>query len=156
MLDTPGLLDRPMEDRNAIEQQAIAALEHVGSVALFLFDASGACGTPPDEQLHLLEEVRGLLPGTPLEVITSKADLLKPLPAAWDEVKAAEQAWREAGSEGLPDLPLLHDEEGRITLSALEDVGMDALRMHLVRLCAEKNEVDPLALPEGWHRSDKV
>ena len=84
-----------------------------------------------------------------MEVITSKADLLKPLPAAQDEVKAAEQAWREAGSEGLPDLPLLHDEEGRITLSALEDVGMDALRMHLVRLCAEKNEVDPLALPDG-------
>ena len=71
-------------------------------------------------------------------------------------MKAAEQAWREAGSEGLPDLPLLHDEEGRITLSALEDVGMDALRMHLVRLCAEKNEVDPMALPEGWHRSDKA
>ena len=122
----------------------------------FLFDASGACGTPPEEQLHLLEEVKTLLPGTPLEVITSKADLLKPLPAAWDEVKAAEQAWREAGSEGLPDLPLLNDEEGRITLSALEDVGLDALRMHLVRLCAEKNEVDPMALPEGWHRSDKA
>ena len=30
-------------------------LEHVGSVALFLFDASGR-GTPPEEQLHLLEE----------------------------------------------------------------------------------------------------
>ena len=156
MLDTPGLLDRPMEDRNAIEQQAIAALEHVGSVALFLFDASGACGTPPEEQLHLLEEVKTLLPGTPLEVITSKADLLKPLPSSWDEVKEAEQAWREAGSEGLPDLPLLHDGEGRITISALEDVGLDALRMHLVRMCAEKNEVDPLALPDGWHRSDKA
>lgn len=154
MLDTPGLLDRPMEDRNAIEQQAIAALEHVGSVALFLFDASGACGTPPEEQLHLLEEVRTLLPGTPLEVITSKADLLKPLPSAWEDVKAAEQAWRDAGSEGQPELPMLNDEEGRITISATEDVGLDALRMHLVRLCEGKRETDPMSLPEGWHRSD--
>ena len=156
MLDTPGLLDRPMEDRNAIEQQAIAALEHVGSVALFLYDASGECGTTTEEQLHLLEEVKTLLPGTPLEVITSKADLLNPLPSAWDEVKDAEAAWRDAGSPGQPELPLLRDEDGRITLSALQDVGLDALRMHLVRLCEEKRDTDPMSLPEGWHRSDRV
>ena len=92
----------------------------------------------------------------PLEVITSKADLLDPLPSAWDEVKDAEAAWREAGSPGQPQLPLLRDEDGRITLSALQDVGLDALRMHLVRLCEEKRDTDPMSLPEGWHRSDRV
>ena len=97
-----------------------------------------------------------MLPGTQLEVVTSKADILNPLPSAWDEVKDAEAAWREAGSPGQPDLPLLRDEEGRITLSALQDVGLDALRMHLVRLCEEKRETEPMSLPEGWHRSDRV
>ena len=32
MVDTPGLLDRPMHERNSIELQAIAALEHIGSL----------------------------------------------------------------------------------------------------------------------------
>ena len=50
----------------------------------------------------------------------------------------------------------MRDEDGRITLSALQDVGLDALRMHLVRLCEEKRDTDPMSLPEGWHRSDRV
>ena len=48
MVDTPGLLDRPMEQRNHIEMQAIAALEHIGSLVLFLVDGSESCGTPLD------------------------------------------------------------------------------------------------------------
>ena len=43
--DTPGLLDRPMENRNQIEMQAISALEHLGSLVLFLIDDSEECGT---------------------------------------------------------------------------------------------------------------
>ena len=38
MVDTPGLLDRPMVERNNIEMQAIAALENIGDVLLFLID----------------------------------------------------------------------------------------------------------------------
>jgi len=155
MLDTPGLLDRPMEDRNAIEMQAIAALEHVGSVALFLIDESATCGTPLEEQLHLLDEVRLLLPGTRLLEVTSKADLLDPRPEGWAATKDAETAWRDAGRQGLPDLPLLLDGAGRPTVSAVDDVGLEALRLHLVRLCAEGRSSDALSLPEGWHRSDR-
>ena len=154
LVDTPGLLDRPMSRRNAIEQQAIAALENIGSLVLFLLDTSEACGTPLEEQLNLLEDVDRLLPGTDMLVVTSKADLLSPRPEGWDVVQQEELTWREAGSKGTPELPLLYDEEGRPTMSATEDVGLDALRLEIVRRVKAAQVVDPMKLPEGWHRRD--
>ena len=77
--------------------------------------------------MHLLEDVERLLPGTELMVVSSKADALKPLPKDWDFVKESEERWRNNGSQGEPRLSLLLDDEGRPTMSALENVGLDAL-----------------------------
>jgi nucleolar GTP-binding protein len=154
MVDTPGLLDRPMEQRNHIEMQAIAALEHIGSLVLFLVDESESCGTPLEEQMNLLEEVQTLLPDTELMQVSSKADLLKPLPPMWDEVAQHETAWRDGGSEGEPLLPLLLDGEGRVCLSATENVGLDAMRLEIVRRVKAARPNDPMELPEGWYRQD--
>ena len=75
VLDTPGLLDRPMADRNAMERQAIAALAHVASGVLFLLDPTESCGYPLDAQRRLLEEIRSLFPQIPIEVVANKSDL---------------------------------------------------------------------------------
>ena len=154
LVDTPGLLDRPMIKRNAIEMQAIAALENIGSLVLFLLDESEHCGTPMEEQMNLLEEIKGLLPETDLLVVTSKADLLTPVPEMWDEVVAAEKQWHDEGSEGDPELPLLYDHQGRPTMSATEFVGMDAMRLEIVNRVKSARQIDPLSLPEGWYRRD--
>lgn len=50
VIDTPGLLDRPMSERNDIELQAITALKHLDAVVLFLIDASENCGYTIEEQ----------------------------------------------------------------------------------------------------------
>ena len=154
LVDTPGLLDRPMIKRNAIEMQAIAALENTGSLVLFLMDESEHCGTPLEEQNNLLEEIKGLLPETELLVVTSKADLLNPQPEMWDDVIAAEKQWHDEGSEGDPHLPLLFDHHGRPTMSATEFVGMDAMRLEIVSRVKSVREIDPLSLPDGWYRRD--
>ncbi|MAE78722.1 MAG: GTP-binding protein [Candidatus Poseidoniales archaeon] len=155
LVDTPGLLDRPMEQRNEIELQAIAALENIGSLVLFLLDESEACGTSLEEQNNLLEDVQKLLPGTDLMVVTSKADLLEPLPEQWDAVRSAEQDWIEQGSEGEPELPLLYDHQGRVTMSATEFVGMDSMRLEIVRRVRIARPNNPMELPEGWYRRDQ-
>lgn len=103
--------------------------------------------------MSLLEDVERLLPGTELLVVSSKADALNPLPEDWELVKESEERWREHGSQGEPKLPLLYDDEGRPTMSALENVGLDALRLEVVRKVKASRIVDPLTLPEGWHRS---
>ena len=75
MVDTPGLLDRPMTERNKIEMQAIAALENVGDIVLFLIDPSESSGMSLQDQRHLLGEVTELLADRPLLRVYSKSDL---------------------------------------------------------------------------------
>jgi Predicted GTPase len=77
-IDTPGLLFRPQQERNAIEQQAMNALIHVADLILFILDPSETCGYAFDDQLRLLDEIRGLA-AAPLIVAVNKADE-RPLP----------------------------------------------------------------------------
>jgi hypothetical protein len=95
-----------------------------------------------------------LLPETELMMVSSKADLLDPRPAMWSEVVEAETAWREAGAEGEPMLPLLLDHAGRVSISATENIGLDAMRLEIVRRVKSARPNDPMELPEGWYRQD--
>ncbi|MGQ0797382.1 MAG: NOG1 family protein [Methanobacteriota archaeon] len=79
VLDTPGLLDRPMEKRNRIERQAIAALAHVADVVVFLLDPTETCGYPLEAQTRLLDEVRRIFPGVPIVAADNKSDLPGPM-----------------------------------------------------------------------------
>jgi len=74
LVDTPGLLDRPMAERNEIERQAVSALSHVADGIVFLVDASGSCGYPVDDQLVLRDELRERFEA-PLLTVCNKADL---------------------------------------------------------------------------------
>tara|TARA_B100000579_G_C22571822_1_gene729273 strand:+ start:58 stop:522 length:465 start_codon:yes stop_codon:yes gene_type:complete len=154
MVDTPGLLDRPMEKRNDIEMQAISALENLGSLVLFLIDENEECGTSLQEQNNLLEEILELLAETTVMVISTKADLHQKKPENWDLVCKAEQDYLQSGEEQYTELPLLIDKNGYITISALENVGMEALKMEIVRIVKDNTPVDPMNLPEGWYRAD--
>lgn len=78
VVDTPGLLDRPLEERNQVELQAISALKNLAGVIVFLLDPSETCGYRLADQLHLLEEVRRSFPHTRIFVAANKADLLGP------------------------------------------------------------------------------
>jgi nucleolar GTP-binding protein len=74
VIDTPGLLDRPLEERNDIERQAISALRHVGNVVLFILDPSETCGYTLGEQYHLLGEVKKFI-RMPALVVANKVDI---------------------------------------------------------------------------------
>ncbi|HEY3273971.1 MAG TPA: NOG1 family protein [Methanocella sp.] len=74
VIDTPGLLDRPLEERNEIELQAISALRYVGEVLLFIVDPSEECGFTMAEQEKLLDEVRHTVK-IPVLVVANKIDM---------------------------------------------------------------------------------
>jgi len=51
VIDTPGLLDQPLEQRNVIEMQAITALAHLQAAVLYFFDLSEQCNFTLVEQV---------------------------------------------------------------------------------------------------------
>ena len=154
MVDTPGLLDRPMHKRNDIEMQAISALENLGSLVLFLIDESENCGMTILEQNNLLEEILELLAETTVMIISTKADIHPEKPVNWNVVKSAEEEYLMSGEEHYSELPLLIDRNGYITISALENVGLEALKMEIVRIVKDNTPVDPMNLPDGWYRAE--
>ncbi len=76
VVDTPGLLDRPMEERNDIERQTVAALSHLQGVVLYILDPSEHCGYPLASQLSLAEDLKNWI-GLPMLIVANKADLLR-------------------------------------------------------------------------------
>jgi nucleolar GTP-binding protein len=73
VMDTPGLLDRPMSERNDIEKQAITAIHYLDAVVMFMIDPSESCGYEIEAQKHLLAEIRENFK-LPLLVVSNKAD----------------------------------------------------------------------------------
>ncbi|RLF18707.1 MAG: GTP1/OBG family GTP-binding protein [Thermoprotei archaeon] len=75
VLDTPGLLDRPLSERKPSELQAIAALKHLARSAIFIIDPSEASGYTINEQLNVFNEVINFLGDTPCIPVLNKVDL---------------------------------------------------------------------------------
>ena len=74
IVDTPGLLDRPLDKRNPIELQAITALKYLAQVILYIVDPSETCGYPLKEQLSLYEDLKELF--GKIYLIVNKIDLV--------------------------------------------------------------------------------
>ena len=77
IVDTPGLLDREFDKRNAIEKQAVLALRYLTDVILFVIDPSETCGFSREVQEKLLSTVEQGFPGVRIIVAESKCDIMK-------------------------------------------------------------------------------
>lgn len=82
IVDTPGLLDRPMVERNEIEQQAVTAIDHLADCIIFLIDPSETCGYTLEVQQALRDDLDEQFDA---DIITvgSKADLSTATPAEY-------------------------------------------------------------------------
>jgi nucleolar GTP-binding protein len=75
VIDTPGILDRPLEERNTIEMQAITALAHLDACILFLIDISETCGYSIKDQVKLFSSIKPLFKNKPLVMVLNKTDV---------------------------------------------------------------------------------
>jgi len=74
IIDTPGLLDRPILDMNEIELNAMVALEHLADAIFFIIDVSETCGFPIENQYKLSEEVKRIF-DVPMVYLFNKMDI---------------------------------------------------------------------------------
>jgi len=118
VIDTPGILDHPLEDRNTIEMTAITALAHIKSTVLFVIDISEHCGWTIKEQVALFDSIKPLFKGKPLLVLLNKTDI-----RSVRDLNAADKAL----IDGLPS-----SVEGQtvevLTTSCMTKDGVDAAR----------------------------
>jgi nucleolar GTP-binding protein len=75
ILDVPGLLDRPMKDRNPIEQRAIAAIQYLADVIIFLIDPTLTCGYELVSQVALFKEISTTFPEVEIFPVINKMDI---------------------------------------------------------------------------------
>ncbi|KAJ4845058.1 hypothetical protein Tsubulata_015499 [Turnera subulata] len=129
VIDTPGILDRPFEDRNIIEMCSITALAHLRAAVLFFLDISGSCGYTIAQQAALFHSIKSLFMNKPLIIVCNKTDL-QPLEGIPDEdMKLVMQMKEEAmktvlgqGGEASSDDSVL------LTMSTLTEEGVIAVK----------------------------
>ncbi len=117
VMDTPGLLDRPMSERNIIERQAITAIHFLDAVVMFMIDPSESCGYEIEDQKRLLVEIQENFK-LPMLVVANKAD--RPEFRKMDEVEMNVSLMTGEGVEDVMDRLLEMIEEKRLLSSSEE------------------------------------
>uniref|UniRef100_T1ICJ4 Nucleolar GTP-binding protein 1 n=1 Tax=Rhodnius prolixus TaxID=13249 RepID=T1ICJ4_RHOPR len=77
VIDTPGILDHPLDQRNIIEMQAVTALAHLRAAILYILDPSGQCGHSLEEQIALFNSIRPLFSNKPVIAVFNKCDVTR-------------------------------------------------------------------------------
>jgi nucleolar GTP-binding protein len=129
VIDTPGILDRPFEDRNIIEMCSITALAHLRAAVLFFLDISGSCGYTVAQQAALFHSIKSLFMNKPLIIVCNKADLQSLEGISEEERKLVMEMKAEAmktviGQGGEPT----NDQGVLLTMSTLTDEGVIAVK----------------------------
>ena len=78
IMDSPGLLVRPDDERNEMEALTLAAMQHLPTAVCYVMDLSGNAGdkcSSIEDQLILRKEIRTRFPRRPWIDIVSKYDL---------------------------------------------------------------------------------
>ncbi|KAB8648469.1 hypothetical protein FH972_026126 [Carpinus fangiana] len=91
-IDTPGILDHPLEEMNTIEMQSITAIAHLRSAIMYFMDLSEQCGYPVHAQIELFKSIKPLFANKLVFIVVNKIDVFRPddldpsLKAELDEV----------------------------------------------------------------------
>eukprot|EP01115_Flamella_aegyptia_P005369 TRINITY_DN2264_c0_g1_i2.p2 TRINITY_DN2264_c0_g1~~TRINITY_DN2264_c0_g1_i2.p2 ORF type:complete len:651 (-),score=238.06 TRINITY_DN2264_c0_g1_i2:2105-4057(-) len=114
VIDTPGILDHPLEERNTIEMQSITALAHLRAAILYVLDISEQCGYNIKQQVALFHGIKALFANKPVLVVLNKTDVVK-----FEELNESDKQLINALKDDGVEL---------ITMSTLTDEGVGQVK----------------------------
>ncbi|KAI1321994.1 P-loop containing nucleoside triphosphate hydrolase protein [Xylariaceae sp. FL0255] len=77
-IDTPGVLDHPLEEMNTIEMQSVTAMAHLRAAILYFCDLSEQCGYSFKAQMELFRTLKPLFSNKLIFLVVNKIDILRP------------------------------------------------------------------------------
>merc|ERR1712045_555624 len=109
VIDTPGILDHPLENRNTIEMQAITALAHLRAAVLYFMDPSEQCNYTLEQQKSLFDSIKPLFANKPLIVVANKTDVIKRADLSEEKLSVLEAMEKENG-KGILEMSTVTEE----------------------------------------------
>lgn len=129
VIDTPGILDRPLEERNTIEMQSVTALAHLRAAVLYVVDISEACGYTIKQQAALFHSIKALFVNKPVLVVVNKIDTVQFAALSAEDRALVEEMASEAhrvahGIHGNQDIDMADEEKTLLSMSTLTEEGV--------------------------------
>ncbi|GAX80932.1 hypothetical protein CEUSTIGMA_g8367.t1 [Chlamydomonas eustigma] len=131
VIDTPGILDRPLEERNTIEMQSITALAHLRAACLYMVDVSEQCGYTIAQQAALFHSIKPLFSNKPILVVCNKIDSRRMEDLSEGDKKLLEEMVSEAkkiSNGGLMSDGSDDGEQVLMAMSTLQEEGVMAVK----------------------------
>merc|ERR1711962_1160241 len=138
VIDTPGILDHPLEERNTIEMQAVTALAHLRAAVLYVIDPSEQCGHTLEAQKSLFDNIKPLFANKPLLVVANKTDVWKDNLTPEKQAVVAEFE-KALDGEKIQEMSTKDDEE---SVGAVKTVACEMLLQHRVELKFKNRKAD--------------
>lgn len=133
--DTPGLLNRPDADRNAMEMLTIASLEYLPTAVVFVFDLTEECGTNVRDQLGIRRELWSKYNAKVWIDVFSKGDMIQDILDEVEQRKKDGQLAIELAKMDASDVAA--QVPGALVVSAMTGAGMDDLKMAVLTRLAD-------------------
>eukprot|EP00798_Chlamydomonas_sp_ICE-L_P019000 gene19000-25583_t len=132
VIDTPGILDRPLEERNTIEMQSITALAHLRAACIYMVDISEQCGYTIAQQATLFHSIKPLFSNKPILIVCNKTDC-----RSMDDLTAEEtvlidgmvsEAKKISGGAAMMEGSDTETEQVLMSMSTLNEEGVMAVK----------------------------
>lgn len=149
VIDSPGVLNRALEQRNTIEMQSITALAHLKTMVIFIVDVSETCGYALKEQFKLFEDLKPLFIKKPAILALNKVDLTPVSSLESDALEFIEQFRQTNPNVEIVELSALNDE-------LVDKVKVSACEKLLQHRVSTRKATDTLKTDEDYYRGVRV